>query len=624
MKLKSLTVKCFKTFTKSTTFVFPQHPGLFFLTGRNEINPRLGANGVGKSTVWDAFCWLSFEKTPNGLAAGNLAPWNGEKGTEVRLAYEHDGVEYEACRTWSPNRWWIRYNGHEETLVNDQSNLLLSHLGVAFEPFLHSVLMAQGKPMFLDLKPEAMATLFGGVLQLDHWVDLSSKASKSAATQDSQSRVLEAAVARLSGEIDALRRSGVEQTHAEWEKQREARLTEVEDQHAAKLRKRKAVRAELVTKDAQLENFIESEEALRIKLDRARSAAAEADQVQKAADAADLRGRQERQGLEKELEELEHADTCDACGQKWEATAKKARCQELTRKLGELDSLNLGGKFTKATEDWDQADKVATRLTEAHERVLLELRVIERTVNNLEMQVVSLDKELDGLENAADRIQSEKNPAGEAMATLVSEKRRTEQELARMQDELVNSQTQHRLKQFWVKGFKDIRLQEITQALTQLEIEVNNSVEQLGLPGWRLYFDADSETKRGAIKRGFAVKVLSPENDQAVPWAAWSGGESQRLRIAGNMGQSDLIRDRLGISLPLEVWDEPTQFLSPQGVTDLLDSLKQRALAKQRQIWVVDHRSLGYGGFDGVVTVVKDRRGSRFEVSDGISNLKGE
>ena len=205
-----------------------------------------------------------------------------------------------------------------------------------------------------------------------------------------------------------------------------------------------------------------------------------------------------------------------------------------------------------------------------------------------------------------------------AMQEQKARRHALEDELSLSLGRLADSQEQHLLKQFWVKGFKEVRLQEISEALTQLELEVNSGITQLGLPAWEVHFDSDMETARGTVKRGFTVKVLSPDNDTSVPWRAWSGGEAQRLRLGGNMGLSDLVRGRLGVSLALEVWDEPTQFLSPQGVTDLLDALKRRAEEHQRQIWVVDHRSLGYGAFDGVVTVVKDRSGSRFEISDRI------
>jgi len=109
------------------------------------------------------------------------------------------------------------------------------------------------------------------------------------------------------------------------------------------------------------------------------------------------------------------------------------------------------------------------------------------------------------------------------------------------------------------------------------------------------------------------VSVLSPHNDRAVPWEAWSGGERQRLIVAAQMGLANLSRARTGADIDLEVWDEPTTGMSPQGVDDLLEALHTRALREQRQVWVVDHRTLGFSNFAGNCGVVKTETGSHFD-----------
>ena len=169
------------------------------------------------------------------------------------------------------------------------------------------------------------------------------------------------------------------------------------------------------------------------------------------------------------------------------------------------------------------------------------------------------------------------------------------------------------LYSFWVRGFKDLRLQLIAEALTELEIEVNSCVTALGLIDWELKFQVDRETASGTISRGFTVSVISPYNNKPVPWESWSGGESQRLRIAATMGLSNLIRSRTGTELALEVWDEPSTALSQQGVHDLLEALNHRANTEQRPIWIVDHTSHSFGGFAGGATITKRKSGSVIE-----------
>ncbi len=229
--------------------------------------------------------------------------------------------------------------------------------------------------------------------------------------------------------------------------------------------------------------------------------------------------------------------------------------------------------------------------------------------------LATLDKQLDTLEDDWHRMDKQPNPHGKAVADRAAERTRLQARARALEDELDDLQRHRLIYEYWVKAFKDIRLQEIATALEDLQIEANNSVAELGLSDWELHFQVDKETKAGTIQRGFDVLIRSPHNKQAVPWEAWSGGESQRLRLAATMGLSDLIRAHCGAGsiMNLEVWDEPTNGLSPKGTADLLQALADRAQRLGRVIWVVDHRAHAFGGFAGHALVTKTKRGSIIE-----------
>ena len=147
-------------------------------------------------------------------------------------------------------------------------------------------------------------------------------------------------------------------------------------------------------------------------------------------------------------------------------------------------------------------------------------------------------------------------------------------------------------------------------ALLELEIEVNNVLVALGLVDWRIEFEIERENKSGGVTRGFTVNVFPAGGDEAIPWEAWSGGETQRLRIAGAVGMANLIQSRKGVRTNIEVWDEPTAHLGQEGIDSLLDFFADRSVKEGKQVWLVDHRSLDYGGFDRVVHIVKSVEGS--------------
>ena len=54
-----------------------------------------------------------------------------------------------------------------------------------------------------------------------------------------------------------------------------------------------------------------------------------------------------------------------------------------------------------------------------------------------------------------------------------------------------------------------------------------------------------------------------------------------------------------------------SNYLSGIGITQMLDLLKERAGRFNRRIFIADHRAFDYGGFDGVIKIVKNSDGSK-------------
>lgn len=176
---------------------------------------------------------------------------------------------------------------------------------------------------------------------------------------------------------------------------------------------------------------------------------------------------------------------------------------------------------------------------------------------------------------------------------------------------LDNVNEEHAAVSFWVGGFKRVRLFIVEEALQQLELEVNNNLTSLGLMEWRIAFDVERENKSGGITKGFIVLIYPPEATEPVRYEGFSGGETQRLRMAGDLGLANLIMERAGLSNTVEFYDEPSRHLSQEGLLDLAELLAQRAEAHGKRIFLVDHHVVDYSGFAGTILVVKDADGSR-------------
>lgn len=616
MRLLAARITNFRSFKKTQEFKFPESPGLYFMQGLNESEPRLGANGAGKSTIWDAITWCCFEKTSRGLKAGDVNNWEAGKGTRVETDWiTPSGEEVTMARTWGPNSWKLWSTGAPDRDVEDlakaKDNYFLGWLGLEFDPFRSCILTAQGQPMFLDQDHNAQAALFSKVMGLDRWIDYSGKASKAASAQDAKLRTLERREAQLKGEIESMGRTDLRQSLEDWDAERTRRLDKIEaawagyEQHSFAAEDLKACEDKEAIKRQALKNCIVGS----AHYDRLKDMKAELAKQQ-------TRAAVEESKLEQLDEVLRLAETngaCPTCGAvvkvaDHQAHLKKVRSEyerqeaivERVLQDAALAERNLAG-FDQRVREWGDAEDFARKeLTKA----------VDETANARRLKSQE-DKEIDRLEDEHERIVKEVNPFEAMTKKNRNELQRLREELADVEEELDNRRHRHSIYSMWVRGFKEVRLQQIAEALTELEIEVNSCVAALGLMDWELKFQVDRETKGGSIQRGFSVLVRSPHNELAVPWAAWSGGEAQRLRIAANMGLADLIRSRTGASLNLETWDEPTQGLSPEGVSDLLEALAGRAQAEQRQIWIVDHRTHNFGGFAGGATIVKAPSGSR-------------
>jgi DNA repair ATPase RecN len=171
------------------------------------------------------------------------------------------------------------------------------------------------------------------------------------------------------------------------------------------------------------------------------------------------------------------------------------------------------------------------------------------------------------------------------------------------------------LAKYWVRGFKDIRLFEVDEALTSLQVEVNSYLADLGMADWSVSMEVERETKAGKISRGFRVMVDPGinSNSSPKPWEIWSGGEGQRLRLAGTLALSNLILHQFNQDCNIQVWDERLYWLSGSGEDDMLELLQETAKQHNKQIWLIDQHNLDFP-FDGVITVVKDTKGSHLEI----------
>jgi DNA repair exonuclease SbcCD ATPase subunit len=279
--------------------------------------------------------------------------------------------------------------------------------------------------------------------------------------------------------------------------------------------------------------------------------------------------------------------------------------------------------------DIKEATHVLNRLDGKLEAVVrntanLDSNVVELKVkiSNIDAKLVATDNRINELKLEAKAKQVEENPFAVMWQKQKSEILLRKTLLLKQRKELEELQAKYDATIYWVSGFKRVRLFVIEETLRQLEVEVNNSLTSLGLVDWSIEFDVERENKSGGVTKGFVVFIRCPSNPEPVRWESWSGGETQRLQLAGDFGLANLIMMQAGLTNTIEFYDEPSNHLSDEGVNDLAETLHQRALDDGKTIWLVDHRMPEFGDFKAKLEVVKTETGSTW--GDQIDPVVGE
>lgn len=614
--IRSMQISGFRSFRGEETMKFPRGGGFFLLTGDNQVEPDLGANGAGKSSVWDAMVWAFYGKTTRGLRASNVANWSQNDLCRVAVVFELNDVEHTLIRTWSPNSLSLRTVETEPRVVTQEE--VDAILGLDFDAFLNVAVMGQFNQYFFDLSPTEKLSVFSCALGLDRWIRASDSARKRALELQVKAQSAAVAHAKLEGRLQSAEGELVRQRE-----RLEGYDTQVKDKRE-QLEYVKSVRADEAdglrklhkTGGKRYDKALAQRDGLNRKLLKL--------------DDAEKKCRDDTHDTELRLASIQSVlNASKNVENKVRGAAEQGKCSTCKQKVPQSHLITIVGSMTRKRRQLQgERDEVAVthkELREAHEFAVAakktcdaELTKVERLFMDIQNETSMLLRELSkaerGVAEAEEQLSaldSAENPYADRVAELTESVPRLRLQMhatMRIQGSIASLADDVR---GWSKRFKDLRLWVIQTALGELEMVVNSSLAELGLSGWRIEFDVEHQNKSGGVTKGFSVFIYAPGSDDPTPWDAWSGGELQRLRIAGALGLSSLLSGRSGTAVGFEIWDEPSAHLSEEGIEDMLRFFETRARTSGKQVWLVDHRSLTHGGFDAEYCVTKTKNGSR-------------
>lgn len=610
--IKKIEMTNFKSYRGAHKFEFPQQTGLYYLTGENQRDPRLEANGAGKSTLLDAIYWCLYGTTTRGLRAGEIIS-RGEQSATVAVMLRIGNDVLKVTRKQSPNSLTVSEGG-EATHIEEKA--LQRRLRLGPEAFTYSVMFPQFGRAFFDLSPTEKLALFSEISELDIWLKMSERADARAtaiaveintfaqekADASSSIETIQSEVEALEGKAAAFKEEQTTAYSALLMRRGNAQTALSKDKDEAVFEEKQLVRAHADVKDAKAD--AESATAYKNKIAQAKQELLYTRKVlgEKVA---------ELNAEKKSFQTL--GPRCITCHQKISdkhaddvLAAITAQIIAATTAITETDEI-----IRRKTVGMTNASTNEAGYTEG----LLGLISIERSH---QQRLTHLRADIRGHEGRLIEIEAqlgtEKKRENPYLSIIDDKERALSTWTKKLKVATVNHRSaseDHAATVYWVTGFKRVRLFIIEELLNGLELEVNKCLEGLGLTGWEVQFAVEKENKTGGISKGFHTFITDPSGAAKVKWESWSGGETQRLRLAGNLGLANLIMLKAGLTGAIEFYDEPSQHLSTAGMIDLAEVLRERAEAMGKKVWIADHTAVNtFGEFTGVIHAIKDKDGT--------------
>jgi DNA repair exonuclease SbcCD ATPase subunit len=604
LRFRSLHICGFKSIVEPLTLRLDRR-GLHFVKAVNYLQPQLGSNDSGKSTIWQALTWALYGRTADNLRNPDIVPWPcfGFSGqSKVTVDFLCDDAAHRLERTTNPNS--LRLD--DEVVGQQQVDSLLR---MSFELFINAVMFAQGRPLFFDLTASEKMKLLSSVLRLDDWDARAEHASERARSVETDLLRQQDQLIALQAQIDITTAKSIEceQRWQSWEQERNTRRDELARQMAELQRQLATVRGNRDKADLELESAGLEVTPLqnRIRLGRAEHVEQQEMVRRESTGLAQLEAHRRR--VESALHLLA-SDNCPTCGQAILPSNNLQRTykSELAKLKAQIISSNSAVEKLTA-----QAGTIMQQVVTDENSLQQFMRRADAArdlLNQLSPRCAALETKLRGLQEQHDGSEAETNPHEKYRRELNADIERFCRQHDKSNRRHLALQAYLSRVQFWSKEFKRIKLQLVDDVLQELELFTNAALADSGLPGWEVRYQVERENKSGTIKRELNVLILSPQNDSSVKWEAWGGGVGQRLRLIGALALGDVLTNRAGVSVDLTVLDEPTQHLSAEGITDLVELLAERAISSV--VFLVDHAARESAYFASTIEITKSGTGT--------------
>lgn len=606
IQLTGVTLKHFRSIKNLTWDIEGIQPGLIFVSGEN---------GAGKSSISEGIVWTLYGHNSRNIRTPTLVSWGVKKRNIYGcVSFIKNDVRHKVERTHNTLKL---YTGDESEVV--QQSDVNDVLGLDFSSFIWLVYIPQFGIRFFDLSPSEKLSLFTSIMEdtLSKWSDYAERASDSVKKLGSQIFDETEDKNRVKGILQGLTTKEYARLSKDFEKNRKSKIKNLlERKHnlIADINRFTTLKEEYNEKIAEAERKIEGVRRKQQQLQR--------DKVRQEKIKSTLNGDKRvietRKAMNRsQVHALESIDSeCFTCHQSVSPDVKTTQIAQLNTVYDRMltHQRKLDQKFARVSNEIDELNMRINRTSAKDDRLDEDIHDFERAKHEAQYNVNTCSDSLQNVRDDIKALKSQHNEYDKLIDNTKVKKKLLKRVAGTLDEELEELNHELVASTYWKTGFKNIRIMLLRQAVKEFEAYVNDNLDSLGLDDWQVTLDVESETKSGKVRRELSVLINTSENGEkmSVPFNVWSGGEGQRLRLAGILGMIDFIENYNDVEFDIEIYDEPTTWLNNEGISNLIETLSERADSLQRRILVIDHRDLGtMGRFDGTIEVVKNANGTQ-------------